>query len=57
MIHQTHTTGYLENISHTGKGQAVSINHTLQLLSVLANKTGNIEDKFTVDDVKEYVHF
>ena len=57
MHRQTYTTGYLENISHTGKDQAVSINHTLQLLSVLANKTGNVEDKLTVDDIKENIDF
>ena len=53
----TYTTGFVENFSHTGKDQADSINHTLILLSVLANEKGNIEDKFSIDDIKDRIHF
>ena len=51
MKRETYTTGFTENLSHSGKDQAASIKHSLKLLSVLANETENDEDKVSVDDI------
>ena len=55
MTRESYTTGFTENISHSGTDQATSIKQTLQILSVLASE--NDEDKVTVDDIKENISF
>ena len=55
MSRESYTTGFTENISHSGTDQATSIKQTLQILSVLASE--NDDDKVTVDDIKHNISF
>ena len=55
MKRESYTTGFTENISHSGQDQGASINQTLQILSVLA--TENNEDQVSVEEIKESIDF
>ena len=55
MERETYTTGFTPNLSHSGQDQAITLKHSLQVLSILARDEP--EDKYGVEDIIETFDF
>ena len=55
MKRQSYTTGFTENISHSGKDQAANLTKSLQILSVLASDNDDLP--VNVQDIMENIDF
>ena len=55
MERETLTTGFTPNLSHSGRDQAITLRHSLEVLSVLAGEEAG--EKFSVDDVISQIDF